>query len=183
MTTLLNKQLAQVIETLKQSATSDLISIYNEYAETNSYESVYDNDELILDDMFTSHYDAIRSAFYGDYNPSHAYFTFNGYGNLQSFEYLGCDNCPIDIEELAQWIVDNDLFNDYDIDVTTLDDMLNSIEDNITDDSDMLYKLADYLNVSKLVEDYLLISGMLDVLGDYSYDQLQDIMIHLDINY
>lgn len=118
-TTLSSVQLQQVINELNQFATSDLIEVYNEYADQNSYERIYDNDELILDDMFTSHYDAIRAAFYGDYNPSHAYFTFNGYANLQSFDYLDSEHCPIDLEELAQWLINGDKLSDYDIDLET----------------------------------------------------------------
>lgn len=133
MTTLLNTQLQQVINELNQFATSDLIEIYNECADQNSYERIYDNDELTLDDMFTSHYDAIRASFYGDYNPIHTYFTFNGYGNLQSFEYLDSEHSPIDLEELAQWLINEDKLSDYDIQVTTLDDIYNNVLDHIND--------------------------------------------------
>ena len=187
-TTLLN----QVISELKQTDTNQVVTIYNDYADQNSYEHIYDNDELTLDDIFTSHFDAIRSAFYGDYNPSHAYFTFNGYGNLQSFEYLDDDNSPIDIEELAQWIVDNELFNDYDIEVTILDDMLASIEDNITDDEDMLKVAINYLGISTMTDEGAknmtynewLISEVMFNLNSYcDYTDVQNTINRLGINY
>jgi len=191
--TLASIQLSQVIEQLKQDD-SLLLQAYSEYASNNGYDSVYDNDDDSINMMFSDSHDAIRSAFYGDYNPAHAYFTFNGYGNLQSFEYLDCDNSPIDIEELAQWIVDNELYNDYNIDVTTLDDMLASIEDNITDDKYLLSKLADYLGQSlnsdkvellKTDDDYYeyLVSHFMSEISDFSYNDLYDLINTVGINY
>ena len=79
-------QLSQVIEQLKQDD-SLLMQAYCEYSAENGYNSVYDNDDDSINMLFPNASDAIRSAFFGDYNHSHAYFTLNGYGNLQSFEY------------------------------------------------------------------------------------------------
>lgn len=183
-TTLAQVQLSQVIEHLKQDD-SILLQAYSEYASNNGYDSVYDNDDDSINMMFADSHDAIRAAFYGDYNPSHAYFTFNGYGNLQSFEYLDSDNSPIDIEELAQWIIDNDLFNEYNIEVTTLDDMLASIEDNITDDENLTYKLANYINESYDSDDSVndVAQWCIVTLYDYDYNQLKNIITLLNINY
>ena len=183
-TTLAQVQLSQVIEQLKQDD-STLLQAYSEYCSNNGYDSVYDNDDDSINMMFTDSYDAIRAAFYGDYNLSHAYFTFNGYGNLQSFEYLDSDNSPIDIEELSQWIVDNDLYNEYDIEVTTLDDMLASIEDNINDDENLLYRMCDCLDIEHddSSDDKDLIEYcMLDV-SSYDYNKLKGLMEYLGINY
>lgn len=182
--TLAKVQLQQVIEHFKQDDSS-LLQAYSEYASNNGYDSVYDNDDDSINMMFADSHDALRAAFYGDYNPSHAYFTFNGYGNLQSFEYLDSDNSPIDIEDLAQWIVDNELFNDYNIEITTLEDMLASIEDNITDDESLTYKLADYINESYDSDDEAsdVAQWCIVTLYDYDYNQLSDIINYLGINY
>ena len=184
-------QLNQVIEQLKQD-NSLLMQAYCEYSAENSYNSVYDNDEHTINDLYSNPYDALRAASYGDYNPNHDYFTFNGYGNLQSFEYLDSDNSPIDISELAQWLIDEDKLSEYDITVTTLDDMLASIEDNITDDSNMLYRLCDYLSISyndsgdteNLIGDcmYKLEGTIADNMQD-TYERLINIINHLGINY
>lgn len=185
-TTLAAIQLSQVIKQLKQDD-STLLQAYSEYAADNNYDSVFDNDYESINMMCTDSYDAIRSAFYGDYNPSHAYFTFNGYGNLQSFEYLISDNSPIDIEELSQWIIDNDLFNDYNIDVTTLDNMLASIEDNITDNSYLMLTLAKHLNLQisndsgNSYDDN--VQDVINEISEYDYKQLNEIITMLGINY
>lgn len=174
-TTLTSVQISQVIEQLKQDD-STLLQAYSEYAADNNYDSVFDNDYESINMMCTDSYDAIRSAFYGDYNPSHAYFTFNGYGNLQSFEYLISDNSPIDIEELAQWIVDNDLFNEYHIEVTTLDDMYNAILDNLEDVSslDDIINVAEYLGLT--VEDF---DSNNESPADYESNIINDITNHI----
>ena len=184
-------QLQEVIEQLKQDD-SILMQVYSEYSAENGYNSVYDNDEHTINDLYSDPYDALRATFYGDYNPAHAYFTLNGYGNLQSFEYLDSDNSPIDFSELAQWLISEDKLADYDITVTTLEDMLASIEDNITDDENALYKLCDYLSIS-----YNDSSDIKNLIGDCMYklegtvaDNMQDIykrlinaIYHLNINY
>ncbi|CAH1192850.1 Hypothetical protein DAL_154 [Psychrobacter phage D'Alembert] len=182
--TLAQVQISQVIEQLKQDD-STLLQAYSEYASSNGYDSVYDNDEDNINMFFSDSRDAIRSAFYGDYNLRHAYFTFNGYGNLQSFEYLISDNSPIDIEELAQWIVDNELHNDYDIEVTTLEDMLASIEDNITDDSNMLKVAINYLSLED-DNDSSYDEKVFDVLNELNhadYETIKSVIDRLGINY
>ena len=189
--TLADIQLNQVIEQLKEDD-SLLMQAYCDYSAENCCNSVYDNDDDSINMLFPNASDAIRSAFFGDYNHSHAYFAFNGYGNLQSFEYLDSDSSPIDISELAQWLIDEDKLAGYDITVTTLDDMLASIEDNITDDVNMLYKLCDYLAISyndssdikNLIGDcmYKLEGSVTDNVQDI-YERLINIINHLNINY
>ena len=188
--TLESVQLNQVIAQLKQDD-SILLQAYSEYSEGNGYDRVYDNDEDSINMMFDSAYDALRAAFY-DYDHSHAYFTFNEYGNLQSFEYLDSLSSPINIGELAEWLIDEDKLGKYKITVTTLEDMLASIEDNITDDVNMLYKLCDYLAISyndsndteKFISDCMseLEGTIADNIQDI-YERLINIINHLNINY
>lgn len=185
VTTLAQVQLSQVIEQLKQDDTKALINIYNQYADAMSYERVYDNDEDTINDLYDSAWTAISMTNHDGYRDSHDYFTYNGYGLMSSFEYISDDNSPIDIEELSQWIVDNELYNEYSIEVTTLDDMLASIEDNITDDESLTYKLANYINESYDSDDSVndVAQWCIVTLYDYDYDQLNDIITMLGINY
>lgn len=187
-------QLSQVIEQLNSIDDDVLVSTYNEYASSNGYEHISYNDEDTINNNLRSAYDAIQAAQYGEYNANHEYFIFNGSGNLVSFNYPKDDNSPIDIEELSQWIVDNDFYNEYDIKVTTLDDMLASIEDNINDDGYILSKLADYLGQSlhteqveqlKTDDNYYeyLVSHFMNELDDYSYGDLYDLINTVGINY
>ena len=184
-------QLLEVIEQLGQDD-SILMQAYCEYSAENGCDSIYDNDDDSINMIFPNASDAIRSALFGDYNHSHAYFALNGYGNLQSFEYLDSDSSPIDFSELAQWLISEDKLADYDITVTTLDDMLASIEDNITDDENMLYKLCDYLVISyndssdteKLIGDCMYkLEGTIADNTQEIYERLINIINHLGINY
>lgn len=183
--TLAKVQLNQVIEHLSELDNDDTIDIYNEYADDISCERIYHNDEMTLNEVFSTPYDAIKQTNNFLYKDHEKYFTFNGYGHAISFDYRLCENSPIDIEELAQWIVDNELYNDFDIEVTTLDDILASIEDNITDDENMLYNLADRLQMTydKGYEIDYLVNDAMNELREKDYNQLNDIIIHLNINY
>ena len=54
----------------------------------------YDNkvfDMGEIDEHFQSPSDALRSAYFGSFNPNDDYFTYNGYGNLETIH--GLDLC------------------------------------------------------------------------------------------
>ena len=68
---------------------SDAVALHNEYCyETNDYD-----DEIIEMERFDeicegmTPSDIARSIFYGDFNPHHAYFHYNGYGNFESTDF------------------------------------------------------------------------------------------------
>ena len=65
---------------------SDVVALHNEWCyETNNYD-----DEIIEMERFDelcgsmTPLDIARSIVYGDFNPNHDYFHFNGYGNFES---------------------------------------------------------------------------------------------------
>lgn len=98
-----------VIDYLRSADLDDLVNVWNVYCYgvDNYDEEIYPNDDATLDEMFPSAYEFARSAKYGDYDFRHEYFTFNGYGNIVSFNYLDDDNCPIDLDVLAEWFIEN----------------------------------------------------------------------------
>jgi hypothetical protein len=49
----------------------------------------------------------IRMTAYGDFNYSHDYFRFDGYGNLESLSYLTSENLPELIENIVDAIIEN----------------------------------------------------------------------------
>ena len=68
---------------------SDAVALHNEYCyETNNYD-----DEIIEMERFDeicegmAPSDIANHIFYGDFNPNHDYFHFNGYGNFESTDY------------------------------------------------------------------------------------------------
>ena len=79
---------------------------------------IFDNDEDFFNEMFGQ--DVIRAVHatqYGDYRYSDSYVVFNGYGNLDSFNYA---SDYIDTDELAEFIIDNPDAFDYDDDLMEL---------------------------------------------------------------
>lgn len=122
--TLAALQLSQVINQLTDLADYEIIAIHNDYCEANNddHNHIIDNDNAAIDSMFDSPSEAIRAAIFGDYNSSHNYFILDSYANLVSFNYPTDDNSPIDIEELAQWLINEDKLIDYDIDVASIDE-------------------------------------------------------------
>lgn len=173
-------QLSQVINQLTDLADYEIIAIHNDYCEANndSYNHIIDNDDEAIDSMFDSPSEAMRAARLGDYNHSHNYFILDGYTDLVSFNYTTDDNSPIDTSELAQWLINEDKLAEYDITVTTIDDMLASIEYNIRDDENMLLELSKLLSLKvKSIE------KAIAVLSDHNYKQLVIVINYLGINY
>ena len=105
-----NKQMTEqefkdkVKEIIEDMDRGDLVSLYNDYASENNYEEIYDMnefDDILADDVPS---EVARKCFYGDFNPSHDYFKFNGYANLESTDYP--EDSWIDKDELAGFIFD-----------------------------------------------------------------------------
>lgn len=187
-------QLSQVIEKITDMDVEDTITLYNEYANYNGYEQIFNNDEQTINDLFLTPYDAIRQTNNKDYKDHEDYFTFNGYGHAVSFDYRLSENSPIDIDELAEWLISEDKLADYDITVTTIDDIIASIEDNITDDENMLNSLIIYSDIE--LECYKTainngyncynvysIAEVMSYLEELEYSELIDIINYLGINY
>lgn len=72
-------------EYLKDLDDGELLNLYNEY---NEYDQIYYNDEDFLDEFFSTPTEAVRAVYYGDYKYSDRYVKFNGYGNLDSADFL-----------------------------------------------------------------------------------------------
>ena len=175
-------QLSQVIEQLNNLADYDIIAIHNEYCEANndSYSHITDNDDEAIDSMFNTPSEAIRAASFGDYNHSHDYFILNGYGNLVSFNYVSDDNCPIDISELAEWLISEDKLSDYDITVTTLDDKYNIILDHINDIDSVssIQSLLSYLSVDFIYTNEWLSLSENNTIDNYIEKYINIIIVH-----
>ena len=169
-------QLNQVIEQLKEMSDSSLQVCHNNYCIELCYEDeVFDNDEYNINERFNTPFDALLAIEH--YNLSDDYFYFHN-GNLISFNYLTGEDSPITFSELAQWLINEDKLSEYDMTVATLDDMLASIEDNISDDENMFLELANLLSLK--VNN---VEKAMSVLSDYNYKQLMIVINHLGINY
>lgn len=92
---------------LENMSESKLYIIANEYFDKAEYydDRIYDMDEFdeIMSGMSPS--DITLKIFYGDFRPNDHYFKFDGCANFQSFDYISDE---VDLEEIADYIVDND---------------------------------------------------------------------------
>lgn len=88
---------------------TEVITLWNECAESKCCydDRVYDNDETFFNEMFRTTYDAVRAATNGDYNVHDDYVVFDGYANLQSFDWLDDNNSPVDEDILVDWLMEN----------------------------------------------------------------------------
>lgn len=94
-----------VLEQLKDLSEGDLMQCYNQYAENNSYEQVYNNDEDFFSMCYgTNTMDAVRAVCFGEYEYHHNFVILDGAANLESSNYVAD---LIDLDDLASYIEDN----------------------------------------------------------------------------
>ena len=86
---------------------SEKLSKWNEYCSENNLEDeIYENDDEFFDMFFENQpAKAVQCAIYGDYNWSHKYVKFNGYGNLESFNDYDVMK-EIDEKALINWLIE-----------------------------------------------------------------------------
>ena len=102
----------QIIELINNMDQNDLVELNNLYCQSaNIYDSeVFNNDEEFFSMFYPNAGDGLKVAqavFYGDYNYSHDWVTFNGYGNLQSYDHFTTDNLCELVGTIAEYIAEN----------------------------------------------------------------------------
>ena len=109
----------KIKEYLKAINDSKLIEHYNTMCQEYDMDRyIYDNDEHFFNDHFGQDViKAVQATQYGDYRYSDYYVDYDGYGNLHSFS---SPSDFIDIDELAEFIIDNPDAFDYDDDLMDL---------------------------------------------------------------
>lgn len=101
----------KIKEVLENMGTAEIINIHNEYcsASNNMDDYIYDMDEF--DEIMgnVTPWEVARACFYGhEFCPAHDYFRFNGYANLESFDFAQGDNSGIYISDIADYIERNE---------------------------------------------------------------------------
>lgn len=110
-----------IVELIKNSDSSTIVNLWNEYCNEHSADDyIYENEESMLNEMFSSVDEALRAAYYGDYRYCDDFIMFNAYGNLVSFpDYISDVLEHIDVDNLADYIIENgsDMIDDWDEDL------------------------------------------------------------------
>ena len=101
--------LSQVIEIIKDMDSHEIFDLNNTFCGEANYtdDIIYENDDEFFDFAFNTKQEAVRAAIYGDYNYHHDFVKFDGYGNLQSFEYISYNDLPDLVQNIAEYILEN----------------------------------------------------------------------------
>lgn len=97
-------RIAEQINELAKVNDLDVYSAWKDVCEDEGGDEVYDMDTF--DEYFDDPWEATRAAFFGDFNPTHNFFWFDAYANLESADYL--DETPIDCDILAERAIEKD---------------------------------------------------------------------------
>ena len=99
------EKIKKLVEYINSMGDDELIELHNSYCEAAGYEDdrIYSMCELdeILDGRTPT--DILSMGFYGDFRPQHDFFWFNGYGNLESADYI--TDMPIFAIDSANYIL------------------------------------------------------------------------------
>jgi hypothetical protein len=101
----MEKNKEDVIEFLKNLDSEDLVNLSNEFSQNNSFfdNEIYINDSEFFELFFTNDsYNLAQRICYGNYHTNEKFVKFNGYGNLESFDYVGN---YIDFDMIAEAII------------------------------------------------------------------------------
>jgi len=99
-----------IIAQIKGMSSAEIMDLNNLLCEELSHPDgiIYNNDNEFLTMAFGSDVlRAVQATFYGNYNYSHDYVMFNGYGNLDSFGYLNHDNLFDILDNIADYIIED----------------------------------------------------------------------------
>ena len=110
----MNNKVKNIIEQINSMDTNELIDLNNTYCNSAniSDSEIYENGEEFFNMFFEGDVmRAIQATHYGDYNYSHDWVRFNGYGNLDSIQYMSPDDLCECVETMAEYISENE--NDF----------------------------------------------------------------------
>ena len=97
---------AKILEVLESMDDGELIYINNEYeGSVNGENYIYSMDEFDEMHCGMTPWEIARAVTYGDFCAAHDYFRYNGYGNLESTNYI---SDWIDLEEIAAYCADHE---------------------------------------------------------------------------
>ena len=98
-----------ILETIKKMDNAKVINLWNECVEEKSYpyNTVYTNNCAFFNTFFTP-YDAAMSVLYGNYNEEDNYVIIDEHKNAQSFTNRDDVKSPVDIDILANWLLENE---------------------------------------------------------------------------
>lgn len=98
----------QIMKTLEEMTTRELVEVHNKYCEAcNDMDNeIFENDDYFLETYYMNRpADLAMAIQYGDYRYSDDFVQFNGYGNLDSFDF---PDGHIFLSDIANYVADLD---------------------------------------------------------------------------
>ena len=100
----------EIVETIKKMDNAKVINLWNKYVGEKCYphedDVIYTNNCAIFNSFFTP-YDAVMSVLYGHYDENDDYVIIDAHDNVQSFTNWDDAKSPVDIDILANWLLEN----------------------------------------------------------------------------
>lgn len=119
----------RIEEILYGMNTPELVSAWNDFcSNADRYDDfVFYNDEDELNEQLSglSAYEILCRAHYGDYDLTDDYACWNGYANLNSFNFSNDEKSPIYIPEMVDYIIDNE----DSLGISEIDDLISGYDD------------------------------------------------------
>lgn len=112
-----------IIEIINNMSEAELVQLNNVYCESiNDTDSiVYGNDEEFFELINFSGLRVAQAIFYGEYNYSHDWVTFDGYGNFKSYDRFETYCLTDFVGTIAEYITQNPReFSEFDEIIETL---------------------------------------------------------------
>jgi hypothetical protein len=109
------KFIKAIIEEINCFDNDQMVQLNNEYCDQQNSpdDQIYSNDANFFADVYGGDVmEAVRAVSYGDYNYTHDWVKFNGYGNLESMNVIDEDDLCESIDTIAEEVADN--FHNYD---------------------------------------------------------------------
>ena len=101
----------EIVKTIKKMDNAKVINLWNNYVGEKCYPhedgTIYTNNCAVFNSFFTP-YDAVMSVLYGHYKEEDNYVIIDEHDNVQSFTNWDDEKSPVDIDILANWLLETE---------------------------------------------------------------------------
>ena len=161
--------LEKIKEAITELDDGETVALWNDYCEANNYYDDYieynDIDELLYG---LKPSEVLNRVDKENYNESDRYCSYDGYGELYSFDYADCDDSPFDLDSLAQWIYDNEDACGYldEDDISDHFDAINFVDEYFDDDDVDAFIEDNGIDADEDIDKYDAVKAYLEQYGD-----------------
>ena len=102
----------EIVENIKKMDNAKVINLWNKYVGEKCYPyntiyTIYTNNCAFFNTFFMP-FDAVCAVMHGHYNENDDYVIIDEHDNVQSFTNWDDEKSPVDIDILANWLLENE---------------------------------------------------------------------------